>query len=164
MALYISGAAAEFSIAGRKHVGGDYYEFRRAPLVVKLPAGRHAIDVRVAHDVRAFGGVDSVKFRVEAAIVKGELSVGDGVMVSDVVSGRMVGEWVSVPVRNDGEGWIRVVSVLGKSVSVSFPLSAVFLTSKSGRTSPNWPILSLYHWHLDSPDRSSFESQTSPPT
>lgn len=119
VALYISGAAAEFSIAGTKHVGGDYYEFRRAPLVVTLPAGRHAIDVRVAHDIRAFGGVDTVKFKVEAVAVKGGVSLGEGVVVPDAVGGRLVSEWVSVPVRNDDANWIRVVGVRGKSVSAS---------------------------------------------
>ncbi|KAL4879998.1 hypothetical protein BJY04DRAFT_208288 [Aspergillus karnatakaensis] len=46
----------EFSIDGQRHFGGDFYSYRRAPLIVTLAPGEHVIELRLIRDVRTMGG------------------------------------------------------------------------------------------------------------
>lgn len=98
------------------------YAYKRAPLVVKLGRGKHKIDIRVTHDIRAFGGgmPPSVEVQVDVRIAKGGLvAVEEEIVVSDLVAGRLAGKWVSLPVRNEEtEGWIEVLEVSGGDVCV----------------------------------------------
>ena len=120
--------AGEFWIDGEKqYFGGDFYGFRRAPAVVRLPHGkcRHTVDVRVTHDIRAFGGgmppVPGVGVEVKLA-KEAVVAVSERVIVADVVEGVLVAQWASVPVRNEGVGWVEVVAIWGKDVSARISL------------------------------------------
>ncbi|OQN98295.1 hypothetical protein B0A48_15574 [Cryoendolithus antarcticus] len=50
-------AVLEYWIDDDHHWGGDFYETRRAPLVLHLEPGLHRIDLRVIREVRAMGGI-----------------------------------------------------------------------------------------------------------
>ena len=119
--LSVYGAAAEFWIDGQQFTGSDFYEFRRAPVVVTLAPGNHDIDVRVAHDVRAFGGVSEIGFGivVELASENQVVVEVEKTLVADVLESRLVSEWASFPVRNESARWIEVLGVEGIDVSTS---------------------------------------------
>ena len=98
----------EVIIDGRRHFGGDFYSFRRAPLVLKIYPGEHVlhtIDVRLIRDVRAMGGNDrgiEVQLEVQALKTGVEL-VESSLLISDVVNGKFASDLASVVLRNNGE-------------------------------------------------------------
>lgn len=109
----------EFWVDDMQYFGGDFYGYRRAPVVLQLTPGRHKFDVRVTHDIRNFGGgmPPRIAFEVEARVSLGGLvAVPDGAVVSDFVEGRIVGKWASVPLRNDAGNWIEVLEVVSADV------------------------------------------------
>ncbi|KAL2802893.1 hypothetical protein BJX63DRAFT_440522 [Aspergillus granulosus] len=55
VAIYTDGVL-EASIDNRRHFGGDFYSYRRAPLILELAPGEHVIELRLIRDVRALGG------------------------------------------------------------------------------------------------------------
>lgn len=113
----------EFWVDDTQYFGGDFYGYRRAPVVLRLAPGKHKFDVRVTHDIRDFGGgmPPRIAFEVEAKVSPGGLIVvPEGAVMSDLVEGRIVGKWVSVPLRNDAVNWIEVLEVV--SVDVCKPL------------------------------------------
>lgn len=118
IALYVW-SVGEFWIDDIQYFGGDFYGYRRAPVVLQLAPGRHKFDVRVTHDIRNFGGgmPPMVAFEVEARVSPGGLIVvPEGVVVSDLVEGRIAGKWVSVPLRNDAGSWIEVLEIISADV------------------------------------------------
>jgi hypothetical protein len=98
----------EVIIDGRRHFGGDFYSFRRAPLVLRIYPGEHVlhtIDVRLIRDVRAMGGNDrgiEVQLEVQALKTGVEL-VESSLLISDVVNGKFASELASIVLRNNGE-------------------------------------------------------------
>lgn len=101
----------EFWIDGMPCFGGDFYAFRRAPLVLHLQPGTHRIDVRLIRDVRAMGASGgpniTVKLRAEGA--SGSLHVlRNKTLISDIVGGKLVSPFASILVRNDGEDLVDV--------------------------------------------------------
>lgn len=115
-------SVGEFWIDGTQYFGGDFYSYRRTPVVVLLPPGVHKIDVRVTHDIRLFGASlpPIVPFTVEAIVAKSDIVVmSDKAVLSDIVDGTLVGKLISIPVRNNGNGWVEIVGVLGINVSAS---------------------------------------------
>ncbi|KAF2427163.1 hypothetical protein EJ08DRAFT_689074 [Tothia fuscella] len=101
----------EFAVDGKRYFGGDFYGFRKAPLVLWLSPGRHVIDVRLVRDVRSMGGigVPSIDVDLEVKIVSSGLEVtSDKVLVSDVVGNRLASPSGSVSVRNNGKDWVEV--------------------------------------------------------
>ena len=109
----------EFWVDEAHYFGGDFYGYRKAPLVLHLTPGRHNLDIRLIRDVRAMGGVGepkiSVKLRVERT--EGGLAITPHeLLLSDVVNGRLAGELASVPVRNDSRDLIEIVNVTSPCV------------------------------------------------
>jgi hypothetical protein len=98
----------EVIIDGRRHFGGDFYSFRRAPVVLKIYPGEHVlhtIDVRLIRDVRSMGGNDrgiGVQLEVQAFKTGVEL-VESSLLISDVVNGKFASDLASVVLRNNGE-------------------------------------------------------------
>jgi predicted esterase len=112
----------EYAIDGVRHFGGDFYTFRKAPLVLNLSPGRHVIDLRLVRDVRSMGGVGSpnIMTKLELKTVSSDLEIGnDRVLVSDVVNGQLVSPYGSVTVRNNGRHWIKVVGISDPSMNKS---------------------------------------------
>ncbi|KAL8712818.1 MAG: hypothetical protein Q9220_003026 [cf. Caloplaca sp. 1 TL-2023] len=83
----------EFWIDDDPYFGGDFYAFRRAPLVVRLDPGDHRLDVRIIRDARAMGsiGEPTVNIQLEAQISEGGLNIVENSMIlPDVVEGKLV--------------------------------------------------------------------------
>jgi hypothetical protein len=98
----------EVTIDGRRHFGGDFYSFGRAPLVLKIFPGEsvlHTIDLHLIRDVRAMGGnARGIEVQLEVQAVKiGVELVESSLLISDVVDGKLASELASVILRNNGE-------------------------------------------------------------
>ena len=90
--------------------GGDFYAFRRAPLVVTLVPGSHVIDVRLIREIRSMGGADSsITVTLEAQVATNTLRILENTAVlPDLVDGKLPSAPASVTVRNEGESWIEM--------------------------------------------------------
>lgn len=123
----------EFWIDDIQYFGGDFYGYRRAPVVLQLAPGKHKFDVRVTHDIRNFGGgmPPRIAFEVEARVSPGGLIiVPEGAVVSDLVEGRIAGKWASVPMRNDLRNWIEVLEIVSADVCKPLVDQAFFSRKK----------------------------------
>lgn len=133
--LYTDGIL-EYAVDGVRTFGGDFYSFRKAPLVLHLKPGKHVIDLRLVRDVRAFGGVGAptIDANLEARVAPSDPTIhgseirvspndlevaGDRVIVSDVVDGRLASPHGTVAVRNNGTGWVEVFAITDAKTSVS---------------------------------------------
>ncbi|MCJ1391470.1 hypothetical protein MMC18_004334 [Xylographa bjoerkii] len=111
--LYIDNVL-EFIVDDEPYFGGDFYAYRRAPLVLQLSPGAHRIDVRLVRDVRAMGGTIPPLLRIN---IKAEFSTKNLVILSDkiilpeMVDGRLASHLGSVPVRNDSDDWIEILGL-----------------------------------------------------
>ncbi|KAK6003951.1 hypothetical protein QM012_008801 [Aureobasidium pullulans] len=104
----------EFYLDGQHHFGGDYYAFRRAPIVLHLKPGDHVIDIRLVRDVRVMGGVGSpnIDVHLEArASTKDLHTSADNALMPDMVNGRLASMLGSIQVRNDHVHDIEIFAV-----------------------------------------------------
>ena len=110
----------EYCVDGVPYFGGDYYVYRRAPLVLKLQPGIHIIDVRIIRDVRTMGAMSPlVSIRIRAETSPAQLVImEEKLLMSDVVNGTLASPFASVPARNDGDVpiAIRAIEALGVSI------------------------------------------------
>ena len=127
--LLFSDHVLEFFVDDVHYFGGDFYAYRRAPLVLHLKPGIHKLDIRLARDVRAMGGIGepmvNVKLKVE--IANGGLAIVEQKLhVSDMLNETLASPFSSVPVRNEGLGWITIKKIesltvcSGANVTVGF--------------------------------------------
>ncbi|KAL8806998.1 MAG: hypothetical protein Q9182_000979 [Xanthomendoza sp. 2 TL-2023] len=111
----------EFWVDDEYYFGGDFYAYRRAPLVLHLDPGEHRIDLRITRDVRAMGGVGepTVSIGLEAEISDGGLrALEKSMLLPDMVEGKLVSPLGSVNLRNEENYWIDVSSV--ESVDITY--------------------------------------------
>ena len=112
----------EYWIDDESYFGGDFYAYRRAPLVLFLEPGTHKVDIRLIRDVRVMGGIGapsmSIKLKAERSD-GGLVAIQDKLLISDVVAGKLASPYASLPVRNDGRKWIDIQSIEAVSVSIS---------------------------------------------
>ena len=104
----------EFWLDNKLYFGGDFYAYRRAPLVLHLAAGKHKADIRLVRDVRAMGGigVPNVLIKMKAEISNGTLAmVEQKLLVSDIVDGILASPFASIPVRNEARGWVDILEI-----------------------------------------------------
>ncbi|GAB7353384.1 hypothetical protein MBLNU459_g3861t1 [Dothideomycetes sp. NU459] len=104
----------EFLVDGVRHFGGDYYSFKRAPLVLRLEPGEHVLELRLVRDVRAMGGVGtpSIDICLTAQISSQDLHISTGApLLPDMVDGTLAGALGSVLVRNDAVNVLDAVDV-----------------------------------------------------
>jgi hypothetical protein len=104
----------EFYLDGVHHFGGDYYAFRRAPIVLHLEPGDHVIDLRFVRDVRAMGGIGSptIDIQLEARSSTQDLHLAaENALMPDMVSGHLASMLGSIQVRNDHVHDIEVFAV-----------------------------------------------------
>jgi hypothetical protein len=156
----------EVIIDGRRHFGGDFYSFRRAPLVLRINPGEHVlhtIDVRLIRDIRAMGGRDAaleVQLEVQGVRTGVEL-VEDSLLISDVVNGKLASDLGSIILRNNGEEPAVVTdSELNGKVIVSIFLKEMRYNADCFRRA----TYQLSHWsqinhllsHLGKPDPTLF--------
>ncbi|KAL8943787.1 MAG: hypothetical protein Q9211_000870 [Gyalolechia sp. 1 TL-2023] len=113
----------EFWLDDEHHFGGDFYAYRKAPLVLHLEPGEHIIDVRIVRDVRAMGAVGepTVNIDLEAEISESGLKAVDGsLLLPDMVAGRLASSLGSISVRNQDRNWIEVVGLQSVNVRICF--------------------------------------------
>lgn len=123
-------AILEYWIDDTHYFGGDFYSYRNAPPVLHLDPGHHRIDIRLVRDVRAFGGIldpaIDVVISVEQVSATLELAKA-GMLVSDVIDGRLATPQGSVYLRNSGTEDIEVTEIYATNVSTnSSTLFSVF--------------------------------------
>jgi hypothetical protein len=119
-AILYTDTIVEYYIDGVHHFGGDFYTFRKAPLVLHLTPGTHKIDIRLWRDVRAFGGINEPTIDVVVDIRKasGNLELAQaGILMSDVVDGKLASPLASVALRNSGEDDVEIVDIQSSDVS-----------------------------------------------
>lgn len=90
--------------------GGDFYAFRRAPLIATLIPGRNLIEVRLIREIRSMGGEDSsVKVTLEAKLASNTLRIlENSAILPDLVDGKLPSSFASITIRNEGESWIKM--------------------------------------------------------
>jgi predicted peptidase len=116
-------AILEYWIDDQHYFGGDFYTFRRAPPVLHLKPGSHKIDIRLVRDVRAFGGIlePSIDVLVDVQKTSGTLELARrGILMSDVVDGKLASSIGSVSLRNSGEDDLEIIGIQASNVSFSF--------------------------------------------
>ena len=111
----------EFWVDDDHYFGGDYYAYRRAPLVLHLNPGSHTVDIRLIYDIRVMGGIGepttSIKFKAEISYSSLAL-IGPKALIPDIINGVLASPFASVPVRNDGRNAIEVLDVTTDVVSL----------------------------------------------
>ena len=111
--LYIDNVL-EFYVDMQPYFGGDFYAYRKSPLVLHLYPGRHTIDVRILRDVRAMGAVG---LPIVDIVLRAEISteslviVADNLVLPEIAGGRLSSDIASVPLRNQAQKWIRVLAI-----------------------------------------------------
>ena len=101
-------------VDNKQYFGGDIYAYRRAPLVLLLAPGDHKLDIRLVRDVRAMGGIGGprISIKLEAEISDGTLVIAEQkLLVSDMVNGTLANPFASVPVRNEGQDWVDILTI-----------------------------------------------------
>ena len=119
IALFADGLL-ELWVDSNQYFGGDFYAYRRSPIILRLDPGSHAIDLRLVRDVRALGGIGQPRITVnmEAYRTAEQLGVDTGsLVVSEVVEGRLASPLASINVRNDMGKWVEVLWI--KPINVS---------------------------------------------
>jgi hypothetical protein len=123
----------EFAVDGQRHFGGDFFAFRKAPLVLKLKPGRHVIDLRLVRDVRAMGGigVPSIDVELQFRIAREDLEVREGsILMPDVIEGKFGSPYGSVALTNTGATSIQIFGLYATDVSALDNLKNYWLIHK----------------------------------
>jgi hypothetical protein len=93
-----------------------------------LAPGTHKIELRLWRDVRAFGGINEPTIDVLLGVQRtsGALELArPGVLMSDVVDGKLASPLASVALRNSGEDDIYIVDIQPSSVRSPFSLPPI---------------------------------------
>jgi len=117
--LYTDGVL-EFWLDGEPYFGGDYYSFRKAPVVLVLKPGQHQLDVRLVRDGRVMGSVGepNIVLGLEFMLVTEPIEVEPHrLLMSDVIEGQLASPYASFPVRSTGVGDIKILEIVSTSVS-----------------------------------------------
>jgi predicted esterase len=133
----------ELSVNGKVLFGGDFYGFRRAPLVLELAPGRNKIDIRLIRDVRSMGGLGSPSIPVRLAVQRCTallFVVERSVLLPDVIHGKLTTPYASVVLCNATESSICVVAVQSRNVSAS-PLIMLMQSIDITKDSPKVQLL-----------------------
>lgn len=107
-------AILEYWVDDQHYFGGDFYSFRKAPPVLHLEPGSHRLDVRLMRDVRAFGGIlePTIDVLIGVQQASGTLELAKpGLLMSDVVDGKLASSSASVTVRNSGIDDIEIIGI-----------------------------------------------------
>lgn len=137
----------EFWVDDERHFGGDFYGFRRAPLVLHLEPGEHDMDIRVVREVRAMGGVGepTVSIVLEAEISEGGLKAVDGsLLLPDLVEGKLASSLGSITIRNEDKDWIEVKGLHSVNVCIYFISSGQLHLLDHTDSHVRIPMMSVY--------------------
>ena len=104
----------EFWMDDKQYFGADYYAYRRQPLILRLDAGIHIVNIRLVRDVRLFGGTGQPNLSIHftAAIVEDALLIhAKSCLFPEVVNGIPAGRYASVPLTNATSDIVDVHSI-----------------------------------------------------
>ncbi|EFR01159.1 hypothetical protein MGYG_04163 [Nannizzia gypsea CBS 118893] len=104
----------EYRIDNKSYFGGDFFGFRRAPLLLDLTPGEHTIDLRVVRDVRALGAVGEpyINITLIAQELPKTLAVDKkSILVADVVENRLISPYASVTLHNTMGNSVDVIGI-----------------------------------------------------
>ncbi|KAK2791485.1 hypothetical protein FQN53_002594 [Emmonsiellopsis sp. PD_33] len=113
VALYTDGLL-EVWIDGMPYFGGDFYTYRRSPIVMKLSPGSHVIDLRLVRDVRAFGGIGEPRINAVIEVQKKNEALeldASSLLVAEAVDGKLVSPYGSITLRNNQGKWLEATGV-----------------------------------------------------
>ncbi|OSS47835.1 hypothetical protein B5807_06315 [Epicoccum nigrum] len=133
-------AILEFWVNDTHYFGGDFYSYRNAPPVLRLDPGHHRIDLRLARDVRAFGGILEPTIDVVVGVekVSGDLDLAKpGILMSDVIDGNLATPQGSISLRNSGIHAVEIVGIQPANVSTnstSYAIDGSRITIAAGQT------------------------------
>ena len=118
VSLYIDNVL-EYLIDDKPYLGGDFYAYRNAPVILHLTPGPHKLDIRLIRDVRSMGAASEPEVTIRMKVVQAQCDLNideQKLLVSDVVNGRLASPFASVPIRNESLDWINIVSAEIKAV------------------------------------------------
>lgn len=113
----------EYWVDDKQYLGGDFYGFKRAPLVLHLDPGVHKIDVRLIRDVRSMGGITAnptVDVKLELQASSGDLRQCGEVLIGDRIqeaSGLLASNLASAVLRNNLLEYIWIEDIQTRSSS-----------------------------------------------
>lgn len=115
----------EFAIDGQLYFGGDFFSYRRAPLILELAPGHHTIELRLTRDARASGAVGynpTLQANIEFCILRGSLqSNAEQSIVPDVINGRFTAAYGSISLQNTCVNALDIVHVEALNVRTVIP-------------------------------------------
>ena len=121
--LFYTDNVLEFWVDDDHYFGGDFYAYRRAPLVLHLNPGSHNVDIRLIRDVRVMGGIGEPKtsIRLKARSSGSSLALSaQKALIPDITNGVLASPFASVPVINQGLDAIDILDII---TSVVCPLT-----------------------------------------
>ena len=113
--LFYADHVLEFWVDDDHYFGGDYYAYRRAPLVLHLNPGSHNIAIRLIRDVRVMGaiGEPTISIELKAESSHGSLALmGQKALMPDIIDGVLASSFASVPACNQGRKAIDVLDIM----------------------------------------------------
>ena len=113
--IFYTDNVLEFWVDDVHYFGGDYYAYRRAPLVLHLNPGSHSIDIRLIRDLRVMGGVGelTISIKLKAECSDGSLAlIGQKALMPDITNGVLASPFASVPVRNEGRDAMNIFGIM----------------------------------------------------
>ncbi|KAL3438002.1 hypothetical protein BDV09DRAFT_141138 [Aspergillus tetrazonus] len=111
----------ELSIDGQRHFGGDFYSYRRAPLILNIAPGKHLVELRLLRDVRTLGGQGdpTINVAVEIEIRHGMLNIAEqSLLIPEATGWRLGSTWASINVQNNAPEWVEVLSIYSPKFSL----------------------------------------------
>ena len=141
----------EVWVNNKQFFGGDFYAFRRAPLVVTLRPGGNVIDVRLIREIRSMGGADSsVTVNLEAQVSTSTLRFLEATAIlPDLIDGKLPSSFASITVRNEGEDWMELCDCDMGSVPTTrcYPSTSPFVpvphAFQTGATNPTDKLIRI---------------------
>ncbi|KAF2165209.1 hypothetical protein M409DRAFT_24592 [Zasmidium cellare ATCC 36951] len=110
----------EFWVDDVHYFGGDFYDYKRVPITIRLAPGIHLLDVRLVRDIRSMGGVSHPDMQINLdlrkispglkAITQTETST---VLLSDFIGegASLASPYASVVLRNDGHQDVEMTGI-----------------------------------------------------
>ncbi|KAI9933367.1 hypothetical protein MW887_007840 [Aspergillus wentii] len=109
----------EFSVDGTRYFGGDYYTYRKVPVILYLWPGFHVIDLRLIRDVRVLGALEkpTIEVVIEAETRDALIDIDEtSLVISEFTQGRFGSPWASVHIQNNMADWVEILSVSSPDV------------------------------------------------
>ncbi|GAQ09020.1 hypothetical protein ALT_6341 [Aspergillus lentulus] len=113
VAIFTSGLL-EIVIDGKRHFGGDFYDYGTVPIIIDLSTGDHVVELRLIRDVRASGaiGEPTIVASLAAEIRIEPLSVDkETLLLPDMCRGKLGTPWASINLHNNIADRIAVLAI-----------------------------------------------------